>query len=137
MVYPSRVYNHGEGKQGIFPTPEPQDIVPGTNYAMYYDLGVYGIPKPVKEGNPDQYQAVRTMRKMEHYVREVSGAPFLYADTFLTPEEFEEMFNLELYNKVRTTYKAMGNFPTVYQKTTHTRTVQQLLAAEESYKKDK
>jgi hypothetical protein len=40
------------------------------------------------------------MREMEHYVRSVKGAPFLYADTFLTPDEFNDMFNLELYNKV-------------------------------------
>lgn len=137
LVYPSRIYDHGKGKHGLFPTPEKQDIVPGTNYAMYYDLGVYGIPKPVQEGRPDDYRAVSSMRDMEHYVRSVSGAPFLYADTFLTPEEFEDMFNLELYNKVRKQYKAEGNFPTVYQKTTHSKTVKELLEDEVAQKKNK
>jgi delta24-sterol reductase len=137
LVYPSRVYDHGPGKRGLFPTPEKQDIVPGTNYAMYYDLGVYGIPRPVREGRPDDYKAVASMRKMEHYVRSVSGAPFLYADTFLKPDEFEDMFNMELYNTVRKKFKAEGNFPTVYQKTTHSRTVDQLLADEAAYKKNK
>ena len=51
-MYPSRVYDHGEGKRGLFPTPMDEDIVPGTNYAMYYDLGVYGIPKPVRQVRP-------------------------------------------------------------------------------------
>jgi len=135
LVYPSLIYDHGPGRRGLFPTPKPQDMVPGKNYAMYYDLGVYGIPKPVREGRPDEYKAVRSMRTMEHYVREVSGAPFLYADTFLTAEEFEEMFNTELYYKVRAQYKAEGNFPTVYQKTTHKLTVEELLTAEEAYTK--
>jgi len=137
LVYPSRIYDHGKGKRGLFPTPDAQDIVPGTNYAMYYDLGVYGIPRPVREGRPDDYKAVATMRKMEHYVREVNGAPFLYADTFLKPEEFEDMFNMELYNSCRTKYQAEGNFPTVYQKTTHKQTVDELLEAEMNYKKNK
>ena len=45
------------------------------------------------------------------------------------------MFNLELYNKVRADYKAEGNFPTVYQKTTHGKTVAQLLEDERNYSK--
>ena len=100
LVYPSRIYDHGPGKQGLFPTPTKQDMIPGKKYAMYYDLGVYGIPRPVREKRADDYKAVQSMREMEHYVRSVQGAPFLYADTFYTPEEFNDSFNMELYNKV-------------------------------------
>merc|ERR1711865_1088390 len=100
--------------RGVFRTPAAKDLVPGTNYAMYYDLGVYGIPPAVATGT---YKAVHAMRTMEHYVREVGGAPFLYADTFMTRPEFEEMFDLKLYDSVRTKYSAQGNFPHVFEKT--------------------
>ena len=46
LIYPSRIYDHsGEGYRGIFRTPDKKDIVKGTNYAMYYDLGVYVASK--------------------------------------------------------------------------------------------
>ena len=31
---------------------------------------------------------------MEKFTQEVGGYPFLYADTFMTREEFEKMFDL-------------------------------------------
>ena len=34
------------------------------------------------------------MREMEDYTREVGGYPFLYADIFMTREEFGQMFDL-------------------------------------------
>ena len=83
LIYPSRIYDHSaKGCRGVFRTPAPKDIVPGTNYAMYYDLGVYGIPPAVAKGT---YKAVHAMRTMEHYVREVGGAPFLYAHVHDSP----------------------------------------------------
>ena len=57
------------------------------------------------------------MREMEHYTQQVGGAPFLYADTFMEINEFQNMFDLKLYEKCRTKYKAIGNFPHVYDKT--------------------
>ena len=57
------------------------------------------------------------MRDMEEFTRRVGGAPFLYADTFMTRSEFDEMFDLELYHKVRQKYHAEGNFPHVFEKT--------------------
>ena len=42
--------------QGQFRRPRQEDLVPGTNYAMYYDLGVYGIPKQVMEGGEAELQ---------------------------------------------------------------------------------
>ena len=115
LIYPSRIYDHSdEGYRGIFPTPDKKDIVKGTNYAMYYDLGVYGTPPNVSNGT---YKAVTCMREMEEFTRRVGGAPFLYADTFMTRSEFDEMFDLELYHKVRQKYHAEGNFPHVFEKT--------------------
>ncbi len=54
----------------------------GTNYGMFNDLGVYGVPRAVRERN--RFDAVTAMRKMEEYTRSVGGYHFLYADTFLT-----------------------------------------------------
>ena len=34
------------------------------------------------------------MRAMEKFTQEVGGYPFLYADTFMTRSEFEQMFDL-------------------------------------------
>lgn len=41
-----------------------------------------------------RYDAVAAMRKMEEFTRKVGGYPFLYADTFMTRDEFEQMFDL-------------------------------------------
>jgi len=49
--------------------------------------------------------------------RDVGGYHFLYADTFLTREEFEEMFDLTAYETVRSKYYAEGAFPHLYDKT--------------------
>jgi len=40
----------------------------------------------------------------------------LYADTFMTRAEFEEMFDLTLYRKVRARYGCNGAFPDLYDK---------------------
>jgi len=40
----------------------------------------------------------------------------LYADIFMTRPEFEEMFDLTLYETVRSKYHAEGAFPHLYEK---------------------
>ncbi len=81
---------------------------------MYNDLGVYGVPAAVKRGEP--YNATLAMRAMEHFTREVGGYSFLYADTFMTRDEFERMFDMSLYREVRVKYGADGAFPDLYDK---------------------
>ena len=46
LVYPCRIYNDARGQ---LRSPKPDQMVPGADYAMFNDLGVYGVPKPVKE----------------------------------------------------------------------------------------
>ncbi len=41
-----------------------------------------------------RYDAVAAMRAMEEFTRECGGYPFLYADIFMTRDEFEKMFDL-------------------------------------------
>ncbi|MBK7830086.1 FAD-binding protein [Nannocystis sp.] len=113
LLYPSRIYDHGP-LQGQLRAPREQDRVPGTDFGMYFDLGVYGVPLPILHGKP--FKTVHAMRKMEDFTREVGGYPFLYADTFMTREEFGQMFNLDLYEKVRAQYGADQAFPHLYDK---------------------
>jgi len=114
LVYPCRIYDHGEHVGQLRP-PRPDQMVPGTNYGMFNDLGVYGVPRAVRERK--RWDAVTAMRKMEDYTRSVGGYHFMYADTFLTRAEFAEMFDLTAYEKVRSKYHAEGAFPHVYEKT--------------------
>ncbi|XP_049877400.1 delta(24)-sterol reductase-like isoform X1 [Pectinophora gossypiella] len=113
LVYPCKIVDHGPSS-GQLRRPDSKYLVPGTNYAMYNDLGVYGVPGKVKEKKP--YNPVVAMRKMEEFTRDVGGYSFLYADIFMTREEFEVMFDLSLYEVVRKKYKAEGAFPHLYDK---------------------
>lgn len=114
LVYPCAIYDHGSG-QGQLRPPRPNTMVPGTNFGMYNDVGIYGVPAAVQRGEP--YNATLAMRAMERFTREVGGYSFLYADTFMSEDEFREMFDHTLYDQVRVEYGAEGAFPTLYEKT--------------------
>jgi len=113
LVYPCRVYDHGD-HSGQLKRPRKEDLVPGTNFAMYNDLGIYGVPGPVKR--KERYDPVSAMRSMEKFTTDVGGFSFLYADIFMTRAEFEEMFDLTLYEKVRKNFCGEGAFPHLYEK---------------------
>lgn len=113
LIYPCRIYDHGPHSGQI--TLRNRDyIVPGTDYAMYNDLGVYGVPGHINKKKP--YNPVRAMRKIEEFTRNVGGWSFLYADIFMARDEFEEMFDLALYERVRRKYHAENAFPHLYDK---------------------
>ncbi len=109
LIYPSRISDRGGGQ--LRP---PRERIAGTDHGMYFDLGVYGVPRPIKEGR--RFATVHAMRKMEEFTREVGGYPFLYADTFMSRAEFEQMFDLTLYRQVRARYGAERAFPDLYDK---------------------
>ncbi|XP_034245473.1 delta(24)-sterol reductase-like [Thrips palmi] len=113
LVYPCRVYDRGP-KSGQLRRPPAKHLVPGTDYAMYNDLGIYGVPGKVKRREP--YDPVDAMRAMEKFTRGVGGFAFLYADIFMTRDEFEAMFDLALYEEVRAKYGAEGAFPHLFDK---------------------
>lgn len=50
------------------------------------------------------------------FTADLGGYPFLYADTFMTREEFEQMFDLTAYEKARQKYNAVGAFPHLHDK---------------------
>jgi delta24-sterol reductase len=114
LVYPCRLYDHGNASGQLRP-PREIDRVPGTTFGMYCDLGIYGVPKNVKEHKA--YNPIQTMRTLEEFIRREGGYSFLYADTFMTREEFSDMFDLTLYEKVRKQYRLEMSFPDLYEKT--------------------
>ena len=48
LIYPCRVYDHGS-QSGQLRPPRPDQMCPGTNWGMFNDLGVYGVPQKVKD----------------------------------------------------------------------------------------
>jgi len=113
LIYPCRIYDHGQHSGQLRP-PKADQMCPGTNWGMFNDLGVYGVPQVVRDKK--RYDAVKAMRAMEKFTQEIGGYPFLYADIFMTRKEFEEMFDLTAYEQVRKKYYANGAFPHLYDK---------------------
>jgi len=89
----------------------PGMLKPHTNKEeMFVDVGVYGVPKN------ERFDAERTTRKVEEFVRNVNGFQMMYADSYMTREEFRLMFDHTLYDKVRDKLGCRGNFPEIYDK---------------------
>lgn len=78
--------------------------------SMFVDVGVYGVPS-VSNFNP-----ITTTRLIEEFVRKVRGYQMLYADTYMTEQEFREMFDHNLYDRMRKKHDCEKAFPTVYGK---------------------
>ncbi|XP_071850422.1 delta(24)-sterol reductase-like [Apostichopus japonicus] len=83
---------------------------PGDEDGLYIDIGAFGTPKA------ENYSALKTIRKLEEYEREVNGFQMLYADCHMTREEFRDMFDHTLYDKLRKELKCEDAFPEVYDK---------------------
>merc|ERR1712130_591129 len=91
--------------------PKVSLLKPHTNKEeMFVDVGVYGVPKN------ERFDAEKTTRKVEEFVRNVNGFQMMYADSYMTREEFRLMFDHTLYDKVRDKLGCRGNFPEIYDK---------------------
>lgn len=77
---------------------------------LYVDIGLYGVPKV------PNFKPREDMRKIEKYVTDVKGFQMLYADTYMTKEEFRKMFDHTLYDKMREKLGCKEAFPDVYDK---------------------
>lgn len=84
----------------------------GLEEDMYVDIGVYGVPK-VRRG---QFHAVRTTRLLEDLVADCNGFQMLYADCYRTRDEFRQMFDHTLYDRMRKELSCEAAFPEVYDK---------------------
>lgn len=89
----------------------PGMLRPHTNKdEIFVDVGVYGVPKN------DRFDAEKTTRKVEEFVRNVNGFQMMYADSYMTRDEFRSMFDHSLYDRVRDKLGCKGNFPEIYDK---------------------
>lgn len=111
LVFPIRMYDHGP-HQGFFR--KPKKIREGNDWAMYVDLGIYGIPAAVKRKEP--WDAVKSVRAIEKFARDHGGFTLVWADIFMNREEFEHAFDHTLYRKMRKKLSAEGAFPEVWDK---------------------
>ncbi|XP_028128869.1 delta(24)-sterol reductase-like [Diabrotica virgifera virgifera] len=82
----------------------------GKSEQLYVDVGLYGTPQ-VNHFNPRE-----STRRIEEHVRNVNGFQMLYADTYMTKEEFRKMFDHTLYDKLREQLKCEDAFPEIYDK---------------------
>jgi delta24-sterol reductase len=80
------------------------------NEEFYVDIGLYGTPKNTN------YNAQSTTRRLESFVRNVHGFQMMYADSYMTREEFRTMFDHTLYDQMRIKYNAEDAFPEAYYK---------------------
>lgn len=83
--------------------------------SLYLDVGIFGRPKAIREGNL-RFPTITKVKEVEALVREWGGFQHTYCDVFATKEEFEDMFDHTLWQKMRSKYAAHGVFPTVYEK---------------------
>ncbi|XP_018326951.2 delta(24)-sterol reductase [Agrilus planipennis] len=77
---------------------------------MYVDVGVYGVPKVL------DFKPEKSTRKIEKFAIDHDGYQMLYADTYTTKEEFRNMFDHKLYDKLRKKLNCEDTFPEVYEK---------------------
>jgi len=120
-ICPYRAYDYSSGdgkeKHRFFlrrPQADRTDEATGKKYEMYVDLGAYGIPKAVLEKKP--FDAAARGRAVESYVMSVRGFQMLYADSYLTRDEFYEMFDHTHYTDMKTVYDPKEAFPVVFEK---------------------
>ncbi|KAK4319169.1 hypothetical protein Pmani_009871 [Petrolisthes manimaculis] len=83
---------------------------PSDTDTLYVDIGTYGVPKV------DNFEAVETTRRIEAFVRDTKGFQMMYADSYMTREEYREMFDHCLYDRVRDRLGCYNAFPEVYDK---------------------
>ena len=113
LFYPVRMFSHGqlEGIVRNCQKPLDGDFPKGE---LYFDLGAYGVPKAVRRQLP--FDGPAAGRRMGQFAIENRGFQLLYADVFISREEFGQMFNLELYEKVRQDLGADKAFPHIWDK---------------------
>nr|CAB3237581.1 delta(24)-sterol reductase-like [Phallusia mammillata] len=78
---------------------------------MYVDVGAYGEP------HTKHFNNVKTIRRLEQATKSFCGFQMLYADSYMTREEFRKMFDHTLYDTMRKTIpNCESSMPEVYDK---------------------
>jgi len=100
----------------IMKTPVRGLINPDSGDEMYVDVGLYGVPRSARPEGGDNFNTKEGHKAMEAYVREIKGYQALYAITYMTREEFYQMFDHSTYERVRERYHCQGALPVIYDK---------------------
>lgn len=82
----------------------------GDEDELYVDIGAYGNPQTAN------FHYIETVRRLEKFVRDTHGFQMLYADSYMTRDEFRAMFDHSLYDKLRQELQCEEAFPEVYDK---------------------
>jgi Delta24-sterol reductase len=117
LLYVIRVYDYHKTislGQGFIRAPRDSDKEPGEDYALFAELGAYGVPSVVRRGG--YWDALGAIRRLEGYARQEHGYQCLCFDTLQTPEDFEKMFDHRLWRFVRRKYNCDDAFPTMLEK---------------------
>ncbi|KPJ19555.1 Delta(24)-sterol reductase [Papilio machaon] len=94
----------------VFRQPGQLRVTSG-DWQMFVDVGIYGVPKA------KGFETVPSTRRVEDFVIKNKGFQMLYADTYTTLEEFRQMFDHTLYDKLRETLPFCKDaFPEIYGK---------------------
>ena len=113
LAYPCKVIDHGGMVRAPGNRAKPYCGEPQT--AAFLDLGIYGIPQRIKDGD-EHFDTVTRVRRLEERVRSLGGFLHTYCDVCSTEAEFMEMFDHALWREMRARYGADGVFPTIYEK---------------------
>ena len=124
LVFPVRIFDHSKAVEGKasgvshrtsgFLTPRAEECDADGRSGLWVDLGAYGVPRLVKEGQV--WDAKKNVREMEHWTRDVGGFQALYTDIFATPGELRQMFDFALLDAARERLGCDDAFPAVYDK---------------------
>jgi delta24-sterol reductase len=113
LAYPCKVID--KGGMVRLPSNRGTPYSGRTETAAFLDIGVYGFPQRVKDGD-ERYPAVTKVRALEQKARSLGGFLHTYCDVFSSEDEFMEMFDHALWRQMRERYEAEGTFPTIYEK---------------------
>jgi Delta24-sterol reductase len=97
---------------------EPQGMLspsrPELREEMFVDVGVWQVPGYVKRGEP--WDGIDAVKQMEAFLREHHGYQCLYAVTEQTREQFWQMFDRTLYDRVRARFGSASTFMDTFDK---------------------
>lgn len=93
-------------------TPGKATSYPMRPNQMYLNLGSYSFVK--KHPNKPPYYHTKIM---DDFTFTHNGIKMLYSSTFLSEKEFNQIYNIESYSKLKAKYDPKGLLPTLYEKT--------------------
>jgi delta24-sterol reductase len=123
-ICPYRAYDYGTGTDSASksghrcflrrPQADSKDSKSQMEYEMFVDLGAYGIPRAVLEKKP--FNALEKGHAVEQFVLQERGFQMLYADSYLSRDDFHAMFDHTHYHKMKAVYDPSSGFPVVFEK---------------------